>query len=100
MSNESNLKGTEAITKNAYVNDICDSVQNVEETKAVTSSIDQVLKTGGLYVKKRISNENLADNNNSEDIILSSEAEMERVLGTVWLPEEDKLRFKIDRYRA
>ena len=52
MSNESNLKGTEAITKNAYVDDICDSVQNVEETKAVTSSIDQVLKTGGLYVKK------------------------------------------------
>ena len=33
-SKESNPKAAEAIIKNAYVGDICDSVQNVEEAKA------------------------------------------------------------------
>ena len=33
-SKESNPKAAEAIIKNAYVDDICDSVQNVEEAKA------------------------------------------------------------------
>ncbi|XP_068671013.1 uncharacterized protein [Montipora capricornis] len=34
MNKESNPKATEAIIKNAYVDDICDSVQNVEEAKS------------------------------------------------------------------
>ena len=71
MSKESNPKPAEAIIKNAFVDDICDSVQNVEEAKAMTSSIEKVLETGG------------------------SEAETERVLGTVWLPDDDMLTFKI-----
>ena len=36
MNKESNPKAAEAIIKNAYVDDICDSVQNVEEAKAMT----------------------------------------------------------------
>ncbi|XP_068762187.1 uncharacterized protein [Montipora capricornis] len=34
MNKESNPKAAEAIIKNAYVDDICDSVQNVEEAKS------------------------------------------------------------------
>lgn len=95
MSKESNRKAAEAIIKNAYVNDICDAVQNVEEAKAMTSSIDKVLETGGFHVQKWVSNANLADDSNSEEVVLGSETEMEQVLGTVWLPEDDMLTFKI-----
>ena len=95
MNKERNPKAAKTITKNAYVNDICDSVQNVEEAKAMTSRIDKVLKTSGFRVKKWISNANLADDNHSEEVVLGSEAETERVLGTVWHPEQDMLTFKI-----
>ena len=49
MNKERNPKAAETITKNAYVNDICDSVQNVEEANTMTSRIDKVLKTGGFH---------------------------------------------------
>lgn len=42
-----------------------------------------------------VSNANLADDSSSEEVVLSSEAETERVLGTVWLPEDNMLTFKI-----
>lgn len=60
-----------------------------------TSSIDKVLKTGGFHVKKWDSNATLAMDINSEEVVLGSEAETERVLGTVWLPGDDMLTFKI-----
>ena len=41
----------------------------MEEVKAMTSSIDKVLKTGGFHVKKWTSNANLADDSNSEELI-------------------------------
>ena len=59
MNKESNPKAAEAIIKNAYVDDICDSVQNVEEAKAMTSSIDKVFKTGAFHIKKWISHATL-----------------------------------------
>lgn len=67
----------------------------MEEAKAMTSSIDNVLETGGFHVEKWVSNANLADDSNSEEVVLGSEAEMGQVLGTVWLPEDDMLTFKI-----
>ena len=75
----------EPVIKDAYLDDICDSVQNVEEAKAMTSSIYKVLKKVGFQVENWISNANLA----SEEVVLGSGAETERGSGTVWLPEDD-----------
>ena len=52
MRKESNAKAAETMIKNTYVDDICNSVQNVDESRAMTSSIDKVLETGGFHVKK------------------------------------------------
>ena len=59
MNIERTPNAAEPIIKNAYVDDIRDSVQNVEEAKAMTSSIIKVLKKGGFQVENWISNANL-----------------------------------------
>jgi S-adenosylmethionine:diacylglycerol 3-amino-3-carboxypropyl transferase len=49
-------RATEAIVKNAYVDDICDSVSTKEEAKDLISDIDEVLESGGFHIKRWISN--------------------------------------------
>ena len=84
-----NPKVAEPVIKNAYLDDICDSVQNVGEAKAMTLSIYKVLKKGGFQVENWISNANLAHDSYSDRVVLGSGAETERGSGTVWLPEDD-----------
>ena len=50
MKKEEKPRATQAILKNAYVDDICDSVNNVQEAKALMSDIDEVLDVGGFHV--------------------------------------------------
>jgi hypothetical protein len=89
-------RAAEAIVKNAYVDDICDSVTTVEEAKNLTSDINYVLGSGGFHIKRWISNipiekEEVSD----EQMAVDSEDDKEKVLGTVWIPKEDKLSFNI-----
>lgn len=58
----------------------------------MTSSIYEVLKTGGLQVENWIRNAKLL---RREEVVLGSEAETERGLGTVWIPEDGMLTFEI-----
>ena len=44
-------KASEVITKNAYMDNICDSVYTVMEAKQQTEEIDTVLEKGGFKVK-------------------------------------------------
>jgi hypothetical protein len=44
-------RAAEAIVKNAYVDDICDSVSTKEEAKDLTLDIDEVLESGGFHIK-------------------------------------------------
>ena len=57
MKKEEKPRAAEGILKNAYVDDICDSVNNVKEAKALMSDIDEVLDVSGLHVKQWISSE-------------------------------------------
>jgi len=52
MSKATKPKAAESISKNAYVDDICDSVGSTKEAKTLISDIDDVLAMGGFHVKK------------------------------------------------
>ena len=56
MHRETSHKAAESITKNTYVDDICDSVWTAEEARELTEDIDKVLAMGGFCVKKWITN--------------------------------------------
>ena len=88
-------KAAEAIINNAYVDDICDSAGNANDAKTLISDVDEVLGAGGFKVKKWISNAALDSKERPEEVVLGGESHTEKVLGTVWLPKEDKFSFKI-----
>ena len=51
MKEEEKPKVAETILKNAYIDDICDSVKNAEEAKVLTKEVYVILETGGFHVK-------------------------------------------------
>ncbi|XP_070548332.1 uncharacterized protein [Ptychodera flava] len=95
------------LKENTYMDDICDSVHTVNQAQKLTKQVDTVLAEGGFKVKGWVSNKSLneetPDSDRVERKLLPNEAE-EKVLGTVWEPEEDVLSFKVtmnlDRYVA
>ena len=88
-------KAAEAIINNAYVDDIRDSVNHENEAKSLISEVDELLGAGRFQVKKWTSNAALNYKESSEVVVLGGESHTEKVLGTVWLPKEDKFSFKI-----
>jgi hypothetical protein len=89
-------RAAEAIVKNAYIDDICDSVSTKEEAKDLTLDIDEILESGGFHIKRWISNAPInGEESSDEQVIVGSRDDTERVLGTVWIPKEDKLSYKI-----
>ena len=76
-------KAAESIIKNAYVDDICDSVGNTKEAKDLISDIDDVLATGVFRVKKWVSNVPINGDEDPGEVVLGGETHAEKVLGTV-----------------
>ena len=95
MKKEQIPRAAKAILKNAYVDDICDSVNNVPEGKALMSDIDEVLYVSGFNVKQGISSEQSDVKENRSEVTIGGESQVEKVLGTVWLPREDMFTFEI-----
>ena len=95
MKQDEKPEAAEAIIKNAYVDDICDSVANANEAKKLTTDIDEVLGAGGFQVKKWLSNAQISPPESPEEVILGGESHSEKVLGTVWLPKTDQLSLKV-----
>ena len=79
------------------MDDICDSVANVECAQQLTKDLDEILDKGGFKVKEWLSNEILAENLPSEERssvkFLECESE-EKVLGVVWNNSKDAFTFK------
>ena len=95
MKEEEKPRGAEAILKNAYVDDICDSVKNAKEAKALTADVDEVLEPGGFHVKQWTSSAQTNATEEPNEVVLGGQSHVEKVLGTVWLPEKDTFTFKI-----
>ena len=82
--------------KNAYVDDICTSVDTIDDANRTTNEMDIILAKGGFKIKKWIRSEQenkqqiapSIDHNSSEN---NSE---ERVLGVCWQVHEDTLGFR------
>ena len=92
---EEKPRAAEAILKNAYVDDICDSVKNTKEAKALMADVDEVLESGGFHVKQWTSSAQTSATEGPNEVVLGGQSHVEKVLGTVWLPEIDTFTFKI-----
>ena len=92
-------KAAEIIMKNAYMDDICDSVDTVKEAKQQTEDVDKVLEKGGFKVKGWISNKPLTGGNQTEKTEMTTMfqgAVEEKVLGITWNNQSDTLTFKVN----
>ena len=92
-------KAAKVITKNAYMDDICDSVDTVIEAKQQTEDIDTVLEKGGFKVKGWISNKPLrspSQNEKREMAKMFQGSVEENVLGITWNNQSDTLSFKVN----
>ena len=94
IKKEEKPRTAEAVLKNAYVDDICDSV-NIQEAKALLSDIHGVLNVGGFHVQLWISSAQSDVKENPSEVTIGGESLVEKVLGTVWLPQEDMFTFTI-----
>ena len=96
LKKDTKPRAAEPIVKNAYVDDICDSACTVEEARGLASDVSEVLESGGFHIKKWISNAPISMNDTSgKHDTIEPKAEAETVLGTIWMPSEDKLSLKI-----
>ncbi|XP_071946012.1 uncharacterized protein [Antedon mediterranea] len=91
-------KAAQVLKRNTYMDDICESVTTVDEAKVLTKNLDNVLKKGGFKVKGWLSNKNLTSTESDREvkIKLLQNSEEEKVLGTVWEPISDKLKYRVN----
>ncbi|XP_071941071.1 uncharacterized protein [Antedon mediterranea] len=91
-------KAAQVLKRNTYMDDLCESVTIVDEAKVLTKNLDNVLKKGGFKVKGWLSNRNLTSTESDREvkIKLLQNLEEEKVLGTVWEPISDKLKYRVN----
>ena len=99
---ETNPEAAKTLLENSYVDDICDSVPNVEKAQKLTTDVDNVLASGGFKVKGWTSNHVLTEDNSNQDgssstgMILLTNETAEKVLGLVWDHLKDVFTFKVN----
>ena len=92
---EEKRKAAEAILKSASVDCICDLVNTAEKAK-VKKEVEEILETGGFYVKYCwLSSSQASATEDPNEVVLGGESHVDKVLGTVWLPEKDTFTFKM-----
>jgi hypothetical protein len=98
---ETNPEAAKTLLENSYVDDICDSVPNVEKAQQLTTDVDKVLASGGFKVKGWTSNHVLTEDNSNQDgssstgMTLLTNETAEKVLGLVWDHLKDVFTFKV-----
>ena len=87
-------EAADAILHNTYVDDILPSVPTIDQAINLTKNIERVLNNGGFTVKHWIIS-GLGPHSNSKDIdVKIADINEGSVLGMIWLPKEDILKFK------
>lgn len=93
-------EATEAIVRRHYVDDYLDSFDTETEAIKVALNVKEVHSRGGFEIRNWHSNSDALLQRVGEPeqalakaISIDSESEAERVLGLLWLPEEDVLAF-------
>ncbi|XP_033097279.1 uncharacterized protein LOC117101409 [Anneissia japonica] len=87
-SEEMYPKAAQVLKNDTYMDDICASVNNVKEAKALTEDLDIILSKGGFSIKEWISNKLLkCDVKDADD----REENEQKVLGVRWNYADDTL---------
>ena len=97
-SQSSHPKAAKAIMDNSYMDDICDSVDTVEDARRQTNDIDTMLEKGSFRVKGWTSNKVLEERSNSKESselrIFQGQVE-EKLLGLEWNTKTDTFSFNV-----
>ncbi|XP_067017026.1 uncharacterized protein [Acropora muricata] len=90
-------EAAETLTKNSYMDDICDSVDTVKQAKKLTQDIDKVLESRGFALKGWTSYKAFTETQNLERGFKTpmQEEREGRVLGLERNCNTDELRFKV-----
>ncbi|XP_062704268.1 uncharacterized protein LOC134286640 [Aedes albopictus] len=90
----------EAIQKKHYVDDYLDSLDTAKEATELALEVAHVHVAGGFTIRNWISNnhsvlERIGETNPTTVKSFTGEGQAERLLGIVWLPEEDVFMFAL-----
>ena len=100
MGERESPEAADTILRNSYVDDILKSVDNVDAAKKLLNEIEQLLRKGGFFIKHWvISGETfesyIKEPSQTERINIIDSPE-EKILGMIWEPKHDLLRFKVN----
>ena len=97
-SQTSHPQAAKTLMENTYMDDVCDSVDTVEDARKQTEDLDNVLEKGGFKTKGWVSNKVLKKQSHNDDTegmkIFQGDVE-EKVLGIVWKNTTYKFTFKV-----
>jgi len=94
MAKENYPKASELLINNTYMDDIINSVDNVETAKKLTNEMETILSNRNFKIKEWIySHDNIAPD--QELIPTDMKTAHEKVLGVVWNPITDNVYFKV-----
>ena len=65
-------RAAKVLTQKVYMDDICESVETVEEARQLAHDIDAMLKKGGFQIKERISNKELGAKSKESCVVESN----------------------------
>ncbi|XP_058449200.1 uncharacterized protein LOC131429170 [Malaya genurostris] len=95
-------RAAEAIEKAHYVDDFLDSVDTVEEAVRLVKDVKYVHDQGGFDIRNFLSNsadvlQGLGETQSTQvtSVTLSRMADMDRVLGVIWIPATDVFAYDI-----
>lgn len=94
MAKENYPKTSELLINNTYMDDIINSVDNVETAKKLTNEMETILSDGNFKITEWIySHDNIAPD---QDLIpTEKKTANEKALGVVWNPSTDNFYFKV-----
>ena len=111
MGRDSHPQAADTILDNSYVDDIADSVEDIEAARRLTKEIDVLLKPGGFTIKKwtytsKPSNPATEERRQEEVDVLATksnhivnsitrDSEVHKILGMKWDPKSDVFRFDV-----
>ena len=94
MAKENYPQASELLINNTYMDDIINSVDNVETAKKLTNEMETILSNGNFKIKEWIySHDKIAPD---QDLLPTDmKTAHEKVLGVVWNPITDNFYFKV-----
>ena len=85
-------KAAEIVGNDSFVDDIIFSVDEYEEAESILSEIETILKEGGFEIKEWL----ISKDNNESDSLINISQDNDKVLGILWNPKSDQLKFQLN----